>query len=389
MRKKKGLESAQEEVLKRAEENSPFRTEKSEDISHPLQRQRKRKRRKNRIASAAICIIILGLLTASAYLITENTRLNNELQKTVEGDAKTEEIVLTGEEMQKELEKAVSQAAVQSREELLTEVKSFMESGEGTGPMLRTLFPKELVVASSGRYYFLPILETVKKHSYLEDHFKMNKEDRLEYIVEEEVQSVTGIDVSRYQEEIDWEKVAGDGIEYAFIRVGIRGTTEGGLIPDETFESNMEGAAEHGIDTGVYFFTQALNEEEAKEEARFVLESIEPYDLTYPIVLDVEEITTANARTSSMEKEDWTKVCIAFCEEIKAAGYIPMIYGNLKTFLLMVDMEQLESYDKWFAYYQQPLYFPYQFEIWQYTAKGSVAGIKGDVDLNISMKKYE
>lgn len=206
--------------------------------------------------------------------------------------------------------------------------------------------------------------------------------------MDEEVVSKKGIDVSRYQEKIDWEKVAGDGVDYAFIRLGIRGATEGKLILDERYEDNMEGALENGIRTGVYFFTQALNKEEAVEEAEFVLENLKGYDISYPIVLDVEEVTTKNPRTKDMEKQDWTDVCIAFCERIKEAGYTPMIYGNLKTFLLMLDMEQLEAYEKWFAYYQTPLYFPYEFSIWQYTSTGKVAGIGTDVDLNISMKDY-
>ena len=130
------------------------------------------------------------------------------------------------------------------------------------------------------------------------------------------------------------------------------------------------------------------NKEEAVEEAEFVLENLKGYDISYPIVLDVEEVTTKNPRTKDMEKQDWTDVCIAFCERIKEAGYTPMIYGNLKTFLLMLDMEQLEAYEKWFAYYQTPLYFPYEFSIWQYTSTGKVAGIGTDVDLNISMKDY-
>ena len=105
-------------------------------------------------------------------------------------------------------------------------------------------------------------------------------------------------------------------------------------------------------------------------------------------VLDVEEITTKNPRTKDMTKQDWTDVCIAFCDTIKEAGYTPMIYGNLKTFMLMVDLEQLEDYEKWFAYYNTPLYFPYDFSVWQYTSTGSVNGIKGDVDINISMKDW-
>ncbi len=197
-----------------------------------------------------------------------------------------------------------------------------------------------------------------------------------------------GIDVSRYQGKIDWEKVASDGVEYAFIRAGIRGTTEGKLMEDDRFADNIEGAIDNDIHAGIYFFTQALTKEEAVDEAEFVLELIEPYKITYPVVIDLEEVTSEDARTADLTKEEYTQNCIAFCETIKAAGYTPMIYGNLKTFMIMLDMEQLEDYEKWFAYYNAPVYFPYDFSIWQYSSKGSVRGIDEDVDLNICMKDF-
>ncbi len=122
-----------------------------------------------------------------------------------------------------------------------------------------------------------------------------------------------------------------------------------------------------------------------------MIESIAPYKVTYPVVIDVEAVTSANARSNDLSKEDRTKYCIAFCEKVKEAGYTPMIYGNLKTFMLLLDIEQLEEYDKWFAYYDEAYYFPYDFKIWQYTNKGKVSGIKGDVDLNVSFdaREYE
>ena len=124
------------------------------------------------------------------------------------------------------------------------------------------------------------------------------------------------------------------------------------------------------------------------DEAEFVLDLIEPYEITYPVVIDLEEVTSEDARTADLTKEEYTQNCIAFCETIKAAGYTPMIYGNLKTFMIMLDMEQLEDYEKWFAYYNAPVYFPYDFSIWQYSSKGSVRGIDEDVDLNICMKDF-
>lgn len=227
-------------------------------------------------------------------------------------------------------------------------------------------------------------MDTLARHSYEQAGFIPTDEGFLEYYENGELISHKGIDVSRYQEEIEWDKVAGDGIEYAFIRLGIRGYTEGEIVEDETFTYNIEGALDNGIAAGVYFFTQATSVEEAKEEAQYVLDALEPYDVTYPVVLDVEAVTSKNARTADLTMEERTEYCITFCEMIKQAGYTPMIYGNLKTFMLMLDLEKLEEYDKWFAHYDEEFYYPYDFKIWQYTDAGSVAGINGEVDINIS-----
>lgn len=353
-------------------------------------KRRKKKRRKSGMGmSVALCLIALASLTGCLFLSMKNRSLKDEVSEAM---AYIDEVnstpAYTEEETRKKEQQAAERAAAEKEEEILNTMKTMMENGNGTAAMLRAFYPDEIIVAANSRYYFFPILDTLKHHTYDKERFLLNENNELEYVEGEEVVSKKGIDVSKYQSEINWKKVAGDGVEYAFIRLGIRGSTEGKLILDDTYKDNMEGALDNGIDVGVYFFTQALNKEEAVEEAEFVLENLEDYDITYPIVLDVEDVATNNARTEEMNMQDWTDVCIAFCDTIKAAGYTPMIYGNLKTFMLMVDLEQLEEYEKWFAYYGTPLYFPYEFSIWQYTSTGSVNGIKGDVDLNVSMKDW-
>jgi GH25 family lysozyme M1 (1,4-beta-N-acetylmuramidase) len=119
-----------------------------------------------------------------------------------------------------------------------------------------------------------------------------------------------------------------------------------------------------------------------------LLEHLAGYELTYPVVIDVEAISTTNPRTQDMTREEWTNVTIAFCERIKEAGHTPMIYGNLRSFFLMLDMSRLEAYEKWFAYFRTPIYFPYAHSIWQYTEKGKVDGIDTDVDLNVGFKRF-
>lgn len=350
---------------------------------------RKRTAFKGSLFSILLCIISLTALTCCLILLVKNRSLQTEIAETMLSMHEEKTIkTFTEEESQAMADSAAQKASAEKSDEILGTIKTMMENGDGTSAMLRILYPENIVVASDGRYYFFPISDNIKHHTYDEDMFVMNEENVLEYLQNGEAASAKGIDVSKYQSDINWKKVAGDGIEYAFIRLGIRGSSEGKLILDDTYENNIKDALENNIKVGIYFFTQALNAEEAVEEAEFVLDNIKGYDVNYPIVLDVEEITTKDPRTRDMTKQDWTDVCIAFCDRILEAGYTPMIYGNLKTFMLMVDMEQLEAYEKWFAYYNTPLYFPYEFSVWQYTSTGKVNGIEGDVDLNISMKDW-
>ena len=125
-----------------------------------------------------------------------------------------------------------------------------------------------------------------------------------------------GVDVSSHQQEIDWELVAANGVEFAMIRVGYRGYTEGEIQPDDYFTQNIEGALAAGLDVGVYFFSQALDEKEAIDEANFVLESIKDYPLSYPVIFDWEDIQ-ADARTDGMDSVQLTKNALAFCSAIE------------------------------------------------------------------------
>lgn len=357
--------------------------------------RKKRRRSENSILAGSIllCIVTLTAVTICLVMVFQyravqqrNTAVMNEL----EAIRLYEEATYSQAEVDALIDNAVQEArekaTAETGEAFLDQLKERMTSGDGTTDMLRYFFPDEIVVADAGQYYFFPILEELAKNTYDPEAFMADGDGVMHYYEEGERVSHKGIDVSKYQDKIDWEKVASDEVEYAFIRLGIRGYTEGEIIEDETFEDNIKGALKNDIDVGVYFFTQALSEEEAEEEAAYVIESIAPYQVKYPIVLDVESVTSSKARGNDLTSEERTKYCIAFCEKIKEAGYTPMIYGNLKTFTLLLNIEELEDYDKWFAYYDESYYFPYDFKIWQYTNKGKVAGIKGDVDLNISFE---
>ncbi len=196
-----------------------------------------------------------------------------------------------------------------------------------------------------------------------------------------------GIDVSVHQGAIDWQKVKASGIDFAIIRVGYRGYTAGGVYPDDRFESNIRGALDAGIPVGVYFYSQAISVEEAAEEARFVLSRIQNYDITYPVVFDWEALSKKEARTWGISTETLSRCANTFCSLIQEAGYTPMIYFNKYVGYVKYDISKLLDYEFWFAEYSAYPTFYYDFHMWQYTSRGTVPGISGNVDMNIYLKQ--
>lgn len=195
-----------------------------------------------------------------------------------------------------------------------------------------------------------------------------------------------GVDVSSYQGEIDWARVAAAGVKFAMIRVGLRGYTIGGIQPDAQFRRNIEGALAAGLDVGVYFFSQAINVWEAEEEADYVLAQLKGYELTYPVVFDWERIGTAKARTDNVGAASVTRCAGAFCDMIADAGYTPMIYFNLDQGYLSYQLDRLTDYGFWLAEYQDCPTFYYRCDLWQYTHRGKVDGIDGAVDLDLDLR---
>ena len=196
-----------------------------------------------------------------------------------------------------------------------------------------------------------------------------------------------GIDVSKWQKEIDWEKVKADGIDVAIIRCGYRGSASGCLVEDPYFEQNIKGATAAGIKVGVYFFTQAISAVEAVEEASMVVSLIRDYELDYPVFIDTES-AGGNGRADALDKETRTEVCEAFCATVRNAGYQSGVYASRNWYNKMVDVDHLERFVIWLAEYRKvPLYEGY-YHMWQYTSKGKVDGIEGNVDLNISYLGY-
>ncbi|MBQ1264836.1 MAG: glycoside hydrolase family 25 protein [Oscillospiraceae bacterium] len=192
----------------------------------------------------------------------------------------------------------------------------------------------------------------------------------------------SGIDVSFHQGEIDWQKVKAAGVDFAMIRVGNRGYTKGTVELDPYFLRNMDGALAAGLDVGVYFFSQAISAEEAMEEAEFVLNWIDGYDLAYPVVFDWEDIE-AEARTDGMDSVTLTACAKAFCETIAAEGYEAGVYFNQRFGYQEMDLTQLLDYTFWLAEYNVPPTFLYHFDMWQYSCTGKIDGVDTVVDLNL------
>ena len=198
-----------------------------------------------------------------------------------------------------------------------------------------------------------------------------------------------GIDVSEFQGQIDWNAVGGSDVEFAMIRIGYRGTTKGQLFSDDCFEQNYQGATEAGLDVGVYFFSQAVSEEEAREEAQFVLDTLNGRKLQYPIAFDWEHpVGEGPFRVQDVKGEDAARYGAVFCETIKAGGYRPIVYSNKYSAYTFFDLDQWKDYDLWYAeYHDQPSLY-YDYRMWQYTDEGTVPGINSGVDLNICFKAY-
>lgn len=238
---------------------------------------------------------------------------------------------------------------------------------------------------------WMPALANVAKNEYLPENFV--KDELTGYLTYDDgvTRSVAGIDISKYQGDIDWNAVKEAGFEFVMIRCAYRGYVTGSLNADESFKDNVKGALDAGLDVGVYVFSQAIDVDEALEEAEFVLELIKDYDIAYPVVYDWEVVIDEDgdtARTKYITPEQLTANLLVFSERIAMEGYTPMVYCNKKTAVWKYDLSQLDGIDMWYAEYSDtPSYF-YDFDMWQYSSKGSVPGIKGNVDLNISFKQY-
>lgn len=200
-----------------------------------------------------------------------------------------------------------------------------------------------------------------------------------------EKEETMGIDVSKWNGDVDWKAVAGAGVDFAIIRCGYRGSSTGTLVEDPYFKQNIAGATANGIKVGVYFFTQAITEAEAVEEASMAISLVKGYHLQLPVFIDTEG---SGGRGDKLNKTERTSVVKAFCETVKAAGYKAGVYASRSWYMDNLNAEDLSSYHIWVARYAKECGYTGHYDIWQYTDSGTIPGIKGKVDLNIGYTGY-
>ena len=244
-------------------------------------------------------------------------------------------------------------------------------------------------VSAKGDWYTVEVNNSYEMNQYNAEAWRHDGNNL--YYTGATYTSRMGIDVSHHNGTIDWAKVKAAGIDFAIIRIGYRGYGDAGVLKTDTKAvENIKNARAAGLDVGVYFFSQAVSEAEAVEEAELTVKILSDAGLTssdvnLPIVFDPEHILDDDARTDNVTGEQFTKNTISYLETIKAAGYEPMIYANMLWEAYELDLSQFKSYKIWYADYEETPQTPYRFEFWQYSESGTVDGVDGIVDLDVQM----
>lgn len=246
-----------------------------------------------------------------------------------------------------------------------------------------------LVTTREGKEEWVLISPYLAKNTY--DFTKLEDKAGLKRYVENGKKiSYVGVDISKQSGSVNFTGLKAAGVDYVMIRLGSRGYSTGQISLDENFKENIEGAVAEGLDVGIYFYSQAINQDEAIQEANFVVQNLDPYrgSIKYPIAFDMEFVANDEARIDGLSREDRTSIATSFLEGVKAAGYIPMFYGDKEWLIKEIDLAKLQDYDVWLSQDTDIPDYPYQYAMWQYTSTGVVNGIKGDANLNICFIGY-
>ncbi len=338
----------------------------------------------NLIIMGAVTLAAAGLAAFFMLRTGELTAANSSLSKELEQLRVSTQGSVSEKDLQKQLSEARESAAAMQKRQVLMQIQSSLESGSSTTAILRSLFADSLVVQSGGRYYFYPIESAAEKNSFLDGDFAFDEGGALVYTGSNpSVHLERGVDISENNGEIDWTLLKDEEVGFAMICAGTA-QDDGTILQDTRFEENMQGAAAAGLNTGAYFRIGAASQEEALQEAEFVISALEPYrnQIRCPVAVVIPS-SERGERLLALSRSEWTDIVKAFCRRIEEEGYRPVIYGSLSTFTMQVDITELEHFDKWLANYDSRLYFPYKFSMWQYSVNGQVGGIEGETGMDV------
>lgn len=245
-----------------------------------------------------------------------------------------------------------------------------------------------LVKNADGSEEWVLISPYLTKHTY--DFTKLEeKAGIMRYMQDGKIVSYVGVDLSKQNGEVNFAGMKAAGVDYVMIRLGSRGYSTGQITLDENFNDYMKGAIDAGLSVGVYFYSQAISQEEAVQEANFVVQNLTPYqaNVKYPVAFDMEFVPNDAARIDGLSRDDKTSIAVSFLEAVKAAGYVPMVYGNKEWLVKEVDLSKLQNFDVWLSQDEDMPDFPYQFTMWQYDTGAVLNGVS-NANLNISFVGY-
>ena len=384
----------------------PVRSNRYMDMDLDFEPEYKERKHTGTLIVGVVLILLALTIIGAGIIMLKGGKLPFAKKETGEEKIYTQSQV--DEMILEAVEKNVAEAKEATEQETYDGFKNRLreasEVSSGVANFLSSLYPDELVFIEGSKYKFVPINRDLKMSSVEAAKFQKDEETGFLYYTDDAGNRTShiGIDVAYTQKDIDWKKVKEAGVEFAIIRCAFRGYgSEGKLVEDKYFEKNIKGATAQGLNVGVYFYTQALDEKEAKEEADYTLKLIKPYNINGPVVIDVENASSTE-RVKDLTSEERTNNVLAFCNAISEAGYKPMIYANTRYFVIKMDIEKLEDIDKWYANYNSlemkegssvweyndPLMFPYEFKMWQYSETGEIPGIPTGVDLDVLFEKW-
>ena len=336
-----------------------------------------------------LCAIILGILALCVILIfklrsaNKNLTALNDRIDAVEGE---KDKLYTEEELSSEVDAAKKSSTSKERTGMLQQIQTSLESGESTTTMLRRLFPDDLVVRNGEKYYFYPIQENVATSTFTADDFALDEDGRMQYKgSDSSVKTSQGIDVSGDSGEIDWEKVAADDVDFSFVKIGGR-DKDGNLTADTAYRTNITGSSENGIKTGVYYRLFCNSDDEAIEDADWLIEKLDGVSeyIDGPVAI-VVSMPAGDDRTTGQSRSQWTSRLLTVIDKVREAGYDPVVMASVTTYTMMLDLTELEDEVKWVSDHGNSIYYPYRFTYWQYSSGGKVDGINGKVNLDLSV----